>query len=742
MWHALAGVVAIILGAEYLSHSIIQAREISPGPWASLADAVLTTLVAFPFILWWFTREGRRREKAEQALDTQEQKYRKFFDSATDAILVFDPDSKTTLDINRAAVELYGWEHDELVGRSIVEISGEPEKTARAIDDATRDKLTRIPLRWHKRKDGRLVPVEISASQIVVGDRKIMLAVCRDIGERLRAEEDRRESFEMQGVLNAMLRRSLGRAPLKEKLAEQLREVVSIPWLSIERKGAVFLKEGAVLTLAAHHGFSSDIQQACARVPVGRCLCGRAVETGRVVACDSVGPEHENSYPGMTPHGHYCVPISADGTMLGVLNLYLKEHTSLGEKQQTFVKAVADILAADISLARVQEQYVQSQKMDSVGRLAGGVAHDFNNLLTAIISYAQFIRDATDAGDTRRGDADEILAAADRAATVTRRLLAFSRRQILSPQTVDLNALVADVTGLLTRLIGEDVRLETRLNPGTCLVRVDRGQLDQVVVNLVVNARDAMPKGGTLTLETGVATPPGDAPDSSAGAIRDPMACLCVRDTGVGMTEDVRSRIFEPFFTTKEQGKGTGLGLSMVFGTVKQSGGEITVESEPGCGAAFRIYLPLVRLEEAQVAGDAGARAAPPRGSETVLLVEDDDLVRRTGERVLKAGGYSVLTASGASDALRVLECHGRPVQLLLTDVVMPGMNGRELALEVSRRGLAGRTLFVSGHTEETVARHGILEPGLALMGKPFTAETLLRRVREVIDGPAGRAKA
>ena len=392
---------------------------------------------------------------------------------------------------------------------------------------------------------------------------------------------------------------------------------------------------------------------------------------------------------------------------------------------------------------QLEENFRQSQKMESVGRLAGGVAHDFNNLLTAITCYAGFLLKDMVKGDSRREDVKEILAASDRAAGLTRQLLAFSRKQILSPKIVDLNSSVGGMVKLLKRLIGDDIRLETRLAARSCQIKVDIGQIDQLIVNLAVNARDAMPKGGTLVLETVLVTPCEAFFLKHPEMQRGPLVCLSIRDTGSGITDEVKEHLFEPFFTTKEKGKGTGLGLATVFGIVKQSGGDIEVESEPDEGTVFKIYFPYIEavIPDKDPDKDKDLNGVIT-GSETILLVEDEDNLRRLGERLLRMSGYTVIVATGGKEALEAVERHGKPVDLLLTDVVMPGISGRELALELARRKLAHRTLYMSGYTDDAIVRHGVLEPGIAFIYKPFTVESLSLKLREVLDGPADQAKA
>lgn len=401
-------------------------------------------------------------------------------------------------------------------------------------------------------------------------------------------------------------------------------------------------------------------------------------------------------------------------------------------------QAEEDRLKAEAEHGKMQEQFLQSQKMGAVGRLAGGVAHDFNNLLTAITGYAGFLLRGLPPGDPGREDAQEILTAAERAAGLTKQLLAFSRKQILVPQVLDLNAGVIGMANMLKRIIGDDIKLETRLCDPSCHVKVDSGQLGQVLLNLAVNARDAMPKGGTLKLESGSITPGAEFSRKHPDLPPGELVYLSVKDTGCGMTGEVRAHLFEPFFTTKDLGKGTGLGLATVYGIIKQSGGEIEVESSPGLGTDFRIYLPPAKPGEA--AEQAGGEVVLT-GSETVLLVDDEETLLRLGARILTGSGYKVLTAASGRLALELMEKRGEPVDLLVTDVVMHGMSGRELAKELAARKLVGRTLYVSGYTDEAIAKHGVLEPGLAFLYKPFAPEVLLRKMREVLGGPPDKAK-
>jgi two-component system cell cycle sensor histidine kinase/response regulator CckA len=391
-------------------------------------------------------------------------------------------------------------------------------------------------------------------------------------------------------------------------------------------------------------------------------------------------------------------------------------------------------------MKQLEEQLLQSQKMEAVGRLAGGVAHDFNNILTAIQGYSEQARKRLDGDETAAEYIQEVEKAAGRAASLTRQLLAFSRKQALQPKVVDLNTIVAQMDKMLRRLIGEDIELVTRPGQDLGHVRVDPGQIEQVLMNLAVNARDAMPDGGQLTIETANVALDARYAQQHSDVAPGPYVLLTVTDTGVGMTAEVKARVFEPFFTTKGIGQGTGLGLATCFGIVKQSGGHLSVYSEPGKGTTFKIYLP--RVEEPLDAASAPADSTGVRGGdETVLLVEDEPAVRELASLILSELGYRVLTASHGVDALRVAEsCGAEAIDLLLTDVVMPEMGGKELTERLAARHRNLRVLFTSGYTAEAIARRGVLERGIAFLQKPYSSVALARKVREVLDNGASRA--
>jgi PAS domain S-box-containing protein len=386
---------------------------------------------------------------------------------------------------------------------------------------------------------------------------------------------------------------------------------------------------------------------------------------------------------------------------------------------------------------RLEAQFRQAQKMEAVGQLTGGIAHDFNNILMAIVGYTDFLLPALKGTSAQAEDVREIRKAADRATVLTRQLLAFSRRQVLVPQLLDLNTLVADIGKMLRRLIGEDISLRTSLAEDLGTVRADPGQLEQVIMNLVLNARDAMPAGGTLEIGTANVELDQGYVEMHPYVTAGPYVSLWVSDSGIGMSEEVKSHLFEPFFTTKPVGRGTGLGLATVYGIVKQSGGHITAYSEVDEGSTFRIYLP--KVDETAETIVPSERNRPVGGRETILVVDDDDSVRALVRRVLSAHGYTVLAAAGPAAALELVRGRNDGIDLLVTDVVMPGRSGRQLADEVSDLFPGLRVLFMSGYTHDAIVHRGVLDPGLHFLSKPVSSDILLRTVRELLDGAAGR---
>jgi signal transduction histidine kinase len=398
---------------------------------------------------------------------------------------------------------------------------------------------------------------------------------------------------------------------------------------------------------------------------------------------------------------------------------------SVAEKERT------DALEA---LHNTEKQLVQSQKLEAVGRLAGGISHDFNNLLTVILGYSDIMKRNLPERDPLRRNLEEIIKASERAASLTRQLLAFSRKQVMQPKVFDLDTVVRDLEKMLRRMIGEDIELRVTAESELANIKADPVQLEQVIMNLVINARDAMPKGGKLSIETANVYLDESYSRDHVSVVPGDYVMVAISDTGCGMNEETRQRIFEPFFTTKEQGKGTGLGLSMVYGIVKQSGGNIWVYSEEGRGTTFKIYFPSVTAEAEEYKRAANG-VEMPGGSETILLVEDAELVRTLARQVLETAGYRVFEAANADAAIRLCDSiNGDRIDLLLTDVVMPGMSGNDMSRILLAKHPDMPVLYMSGYTDDAIVQHGVLEPGINFLQKPFTPAALTLKVREVLD--------
>ena len=387
------------------------------------------------------------------------------------------------------------------------------------------------------------------------------------------------------------------------------------------------------------------------------------------------------------------------------------------------------------ALRHSQEQLRQAQKLEALGRLAGGIAHDFNNLLTVIGGYADLLLNASALDDDSREKMAEVSEASERAAALVRQLLAFSRKQILQPEVLNPNEVLSSIAKMLRRLIGEHIEIAISLGEDVGKIYADPSQIEQILINLVVNARDAMPNGGKITIVTENVDLDQTYADMHIAIKPGPYVMLAVSDSGVGMNAETREHIFEPFFTTKEVGKGTGLGLSTVYGIVKQSGGYVWVYSEPGQGTTFKVYLP--RMDSVRPVVEKPVLPLEPQpGAETILLVEDEEVVRELVREVLDMNGYTVLEARDGPEAIRVADRHDDPIQLMLTDLVMPKMSGRELAEKLLPKRPEMRVLYMSGYTDDTVLHHGIVDPGISFLQKPFRADALARKVREILDQP------
>jgi two-component system cell cycle sensor histidine kinase/response regulator CckA len=609
------------------------------------------------------------------------------------------------IEVNPALSRLVGYTREELLARTFRDIThpddlpgdleGQRRLLAGEIDVDEREKR-------YIHRAGHIVWALRTLSVVRDADGQAMHFIVQilDITERKRMDAALRESEEQHRIL-------FRRNPLPMWVVEaETLAVLAVNDAAVDHYGYT-REEFASMTLR-------DLLPAADAAKLGS-LC--------------VAPGSGRSRVG--PHSHR----KKDGTLIRV-EVISDDAWSGGRPARLVLSLdVTDRERAQEDLAGTEAQLRQAQKMEAVGRLAGGIAHDFNNVLTVVKSFTEFLLEDLEQSDPRRADVQEIAKAADRAAGMTRRLLAFSRRQVLQPRALDLNGIIAGMERMVQRLIGDDVRILTSLDSSLLPVHADPGSIEQVILNLVVNARDAMPNGGALTIETYNARL--DRPDATWAIKPGPYARLSIRDTGHGMDAATQARVFEPFFTTKGQGEGTGLGLAMVYGIIKQSRGHVWVASKPGEGTTFTIYLPQVDSVAHQPDATPAATAAAIGGGETILLVDDEEALRSAARRALVRAGYRVIPAVDGSDALRVyMENTGTPIALVVTDVVMPGLGGRELVGRLTPMNPDLRVLFVSGYTEEGVRKQGVLQAGTAFLEKPFTPEKLLRKIREVLDAP------
>ncbi len=670
-----------------------------------LIDAALLALLSAPLIYFCLARGARetssREEGLRKAVQAREEALRDA-DATLNAIIAASPlavmatdlDRKVTL-WNPAAERVFGWTAAEAVGRlnpivppekwqEYLDLSGEAAG-GRALVDREVHRL---------RKDGKAVDVSLSTAAMHDAQGNVcgIVGVFVDITARKRAEERLRESEEQYRYL--------------------FENNPNPMWVyDLETLAFLAVNNAAV----SRYGYSRDefLAMTIKDIRPPEDVPALLENVSRVTkGLDEAGTWRHRKKDG------------------AILSVRITSHTITFDGRKCEI-----VLAHDVTHERQMEsQLRQAQKMEAVGRLAGGVAHDFNNLLTAISGYSDLLLFRLSAHDPVRREVEEIRKASERASSLTRQLLAFSRRQVLQPRVLDFNGIVADMNNMLRRLIGEDVDLVVVPGAGLWRVKADPGQIEQVIVNLVVNARDAMPGGGRLTIETSNALI-----DSSTAAERlslppGPYAVLTVADTGEGMTREALSHLFEPFFTTKAPGKGTGLGLATVYGIVAQSGGAIDVASAPGRGTTLTVYLPRVEAEVERPPAEARG-TEEHAGTETVLLVEDEDAVRGLVLEILRRNGYTVLTARNGGEALLVCERHSGAIDLMLTDVVMPGLGGRELALRLGPLRPVMKTLFMSGYTDDAISHSGVLDPGTHYIQKPFTPGALARKVREVLDG-------
>jgi PAS domain S-box-containing protein len=638
------------------------------------------------------------RKRAAEGLRESEARNRAILESALDCIVTMDH-AGLVVDWNPAAERTFGFMRADAIGKEMADLiiptrfrEQHRRGLAHYLTSGQGPVLGKRLELSAVRSDGSEFPVELAINRIESEGLPMFTGYIRDITERKRAEQELSQSEERY-----------------RDLVENAHDII----------------------------YTHDLQGNYTSInKAGELITGYPRQEALALnLTNTVAPEHQDraremlrrKLAGEKVTAYEMEIIAKDGHRITVeANTKLVYHDGVPVGVQGIARDVTE-------RKQLEEQLRQSQKMDAIGQLAGGVAHDFNNLLTAINGYSSLALQRIDDNHPLRGYLEEIKKAGDRAANLTRQLLAFGRKQILQPLPINLNDVVTDMNKMLRRLIGEDIQLTAKLDLALARIKADPGQIEQVLVNLVVNARDAMPQGGNLTIETATVELDHEYADRHVGVLPGQYVMLAVSDTGTGMDEATKARIFDPFFTTKEKGKGTGLGLSTVYGIVKQSGGSLWVYSEPGHGTTFKVYLPQLATAP-QTTEAKPIEPAPAGGSETVLLVEDEDVVRGLAKKILEQSGYKVLAAARGEEAIRLgMECP-ETIHLLLTDVVMPETSGKEVADRL-RELLPGlRVVFMSGYTDEAIVHHGVLDSNVEFIQKPFTPNALVRKVREVLD--------
>jgi two-component system cell cycle sensor histidine kinase/response regulator CckA len=637
-------------------------------------------------------RAHRLMEQAQHDLRERDERFGQLADNIDEVFFVMDAAHRETLYINRA--------YERIWGRSCQSLYDDPESFVEPVPAGDRERLLEYIDRIQRgEQPGKLEYRVVQPN----GNVRWLLAHAVPI------RNEQGEVYRIAGVALDITESHEAQLALEEG-GERFRKLTeaSFDAIAITERG---LLQEANRGLLEMFGYSSTDEV------IGRPGADFVSEESRT--------EVERRLAGNIEGSYELVGLRKDGKKI-LLEATARAHVMGGRELR--ITALRDVTER----RALENQYRQAQKMEAVGRLAGGVAHDFNNLLTVILSYADMLLEGVSLKDPRAADLGEIRKAAVTAASLTRQLLAFSRQQVIEPRRLDLNEVVVSSEKMLRRLIGEDIEVKTTLSSTPLTVMIDPGQLEQVMMNLAVNARDAMPTGGRLTLETESVTLSPEYASEHWPATPGRFAMLAVSDTGCGMDEQVRSHIFEPFFTTKGVGKGTGLGLATVYGIVKQSNGFIWVYSEVDHGTSFKIYLPLVDETPERYAGKLESDA-PLMGTETILLAEDAAAVRGAARQILDRYGYTVLEAPNGTVALRTAKS-AHTVDLLLTDVVMPEMSGRELAERFATLKPHAKVLFMSGYTDDAIIRHGVLRPGTAYLQKPFSPETLAKKVREILD--------
>ncbi|MFN2530865.1 MAG: PAS domain S-box protein [Pyrinomonadaceae bacterium] len=701
-----------------------------------------------------FVHDVTEHKAAERALRESEERYQRLVELSPDGIIVHT-DGIISF-INGSGVRLIGAPTAaSLVDKSVYEFI-DPSQRQRFVDRVKLLQQGEIlpPVEiMGKRIDGTEVHCEVMSVPFTNMGRPAVQVVVRDITERKLAELALEEAnvraiadYEQLVERIAVLGQTLGNA---RELRAILRAVKDFTTVSVPCDGIVItLHDQEKSVRGAVYSWPDDTEfdtEEATNMPVGDGVTGQLIESNStVVNNDYERPAGANMSAQIgdrnlenAPRFAMSDPMIIMGRTVGCIEIYSYVSQAYREEHRIAMRMAASLVANAVEnvalMDREQEkvdQLRQSQKMEAVGQLAGGVAHDFNNLLTAITGYCDIGLRRVGDNDGLRKNLQEIKRAGERAASLTRQLLAFSRKQMLQAKVIDLNSIVGDLDRMLQRLIGEDIDLVTLLDAKPCRVKADPGQIEQVILNLVVNARDAMPRGGKLTVETARVSLDAEHARTHVGAVPGEYVLLAVSDTGTGISPEIQKRVFEPFFSTKEMGKGTGLGLSTVHGIVNQSGGTVWLYSEIDRGSTFKVYLPVV-ANPAEAVEPKQTSPEVRQGHETILLVEDEEMVRNLSCEILESHGYRVLTAANGEEASRLCDVYTGTIDLMITDVVMPQMSGRELAELVESKRPRMPVLYMSGYTDDAIVRHGVLEDSMPFLQKPFMPEALARKVRE-----------
>ncbi len=774
---AVSGKTGIVQGRDYREVPVLAAlRSIPESPWFlvaridlaeiteplrerlyGLTGIICSLLLGTGAVAGFIWRNQRARfyrlhYLAARELEVSEKRMRLIFENSKDGILVVDKSNRKFIIANQAICAMLGYNLAEMLKKGVQDIHP-PSSLPMVIEQFERQARGETSVAANTpmlRKDGTIFYADIHSTPIELGGRACMLGTFRDITDRMIREA---RIDHLNRVLRAI--RNVNQLIVKAESVEELIEKACTILINQQSytSAMIITTDGKGRPISHAEADRDDNLQPLTRdIAQGRLprCCemlkereGACVICGNAAVCDHCPEE-----PVCLSAQKMSIGLKHQQTIYGYLIVSVKDTFAIDSDEENLFCELAGDLAyclhnmalkksmqkTEIEKENLAAQFYQAQKMEAVGQLAGGVAHDFNNLLSIILGYIQLLENNVSADPDAREAVEEIHNAGIRARDLTRQLLAFSRKQVLEMKVVDINKVIGGFDKLIRRTIGEDIELQLVLCSNQVQVKADISQLEQILMNLAVNARDAMPDGGRLAIETARVDLDEEYAAGRPGVIPGPYAMLAVSDSGAGMSEETRARIFEPFFTTKPLGKGTGLGLATVYGIAKQHGGNIWVYSEPGQGTTFKIYLPLV-TDESDYREEIQAEPKTASGGQTILVVEDEPSLRKLAGIILKRHGYTVLVATDGNDAVDIARSHTNPIHLLLTDVIMPKMKGTEVFTQVRQFHPEIRVLYMSGYSEEVVARQGVLNKGISFLQKPFTADSLKEKIAETLRG-------